>query len=87
MRVTGLSAGAERTWRDGKSVGLPELTLRLRLTPRLRLGLCVSRGYETWRTGSPRASGMGVTPRPGSVEADMRPLTRCGAPSAVLTVT
>ena len=37
--------------------------------------------------GFPSTSIFGVMPRPGAVDAAMRPFTRCGAPSAVLTVT
>src|SRR5712692_5810272 len=37
--------------------------------------------------GLPSTSIFGVMPRPGRVLAAIRPLTRCGAPSAVLTVT
>jgi len=39
------------------------------------------------RMAAPTAPGLGVTPRPGAIEAAIRPLTRCGAPSATLTVT
>jgi len=39
------------------------------------------------RTGSPSTSIFGAMPNPGSVDAAMRPLCLCGAPSAVLTVT
>ena len=43
--------------------------------------------YSTTTTGWPSTSMRGVTPRPGAVEAASRPLTRCGAPSAIETVT
>ena len=43
--------------------------------------------YCTITTGFPRISIRGLIPRPGSVLAAMKPFTRCGAPSAVLTVT
>ncbi len=43
--------------------------------------------YFTTTTGSPSTSIRGVMPRPGAVLADMNPLSRCGAPSAVETVT
>ena len=39
------------------------------------------------RTGAPMASMRGVTPRPGSADAFIRPFVRQGAPSAVETVT
>ena len=38
-------------------------------------------------TGFPRTSARGLTPRPGPAGAAMRPRTRRGAPSAMLTVT
>jgi hypothetical protein len=41
----------------------------------------------TQRAGSPRTSLRGTIPNPGRVEAAMRPLWRCGAPSAMLHVT
>ena len=46
--------------------------------------------FYTWRylisrTGLPRTSMRGAQPMPGLVEALMRPLTRCGAFSALLT--
>ena len=43
--------------------------------------------YSTTTTGAPSTSIFGVMPRPGAVLADMKPFTRCGAPSAVETVT
>ena len=39
------------------------------------------------RAGGPSTSIRGAMPRPGAVDAAMRPFTRCGAPSAVDTVT
>ena len=39
------------------------------------------------RTRGPMTSVRGVIPNPGSVEARMKPLSRCGAPAAALTVT
>lgn len=39
------------------------------------------------KTGSPSTSIRGLTPRPGAFDAAMRPLSRFGAPSAVLRVT
>ena len=45
------------------------------------------RTYSTTTTGFPSTSIFGVMPRPGAVLADMNPFTRCGAPSAVETVT
>jgi predicted RNase H-like HicB family nuclease len=44
-------------------------------------------GYSTTTARLPSTSIFGVMPRPGEREAAMRPFTRCGAPSAVLTVT
>ena len=41
----------------------------------------------TSTTRGPSTSHFGRTPRPGAGLASMKPLTRCGAPSAVLTVT
>lgn len=38
-------------------------------------------------TGSPRTSSLGRIPSPGSVDADNRPWSRCGAPSAMDRVT
>ncbi len=38
-------------------------------------------------TGSPSTSIRGLTPKPGAFDAAMRPLSRLGAPSAVLRVT
>lgn len=43
--------------------------------------------YAMSTTGSPSTSILGETPSPGSVPAAMRPLCRCGAPSALLTLT
>ncbi len=43
--------------------------------------------YSMTTTGFPSTSILGVMPRPGAVLADMKPFCRCGAPSAVLTVT
>jgi hypothetical protein len=43
--------------------------------------------YSTTTTGSPSTSIFGTMPRPGAVLAAMKPLSRCGAPSAVETVT
>ena len=43
--------------------------------------------YSTTSTGFPSTSIFGVMPRPGAALADMKPSTRCGAPSAVETVT
>ena len=43
--------------------------------------------YSKTTTGFPSTSIRGVMPRPGAVLADMKPFTRCGAPSAVKTVT
>ena len=43
--------------------------------------------YSMATTGEPRTEARGVTPRPGAVDAAIRPFTRCGAPSAVETVT
>ena len=43
--------------------------------------------YSTTTTGFPSTSIFGVMPSPGAVLADMKPFTRCGAPSAVETVT
>lgn len=37
--------------------------------------------------GEPRTLILGSIPRPGAVDAAIRPFTRWGAPSAVLTVT
>jgi Magnesium chelatase, subunit ChlI len=45
------------------------------------------RSQEISTTGLPSASSFGWMPRPGDFDAVMRPLTRLGAPSAVLTVT
>ena len=42
---------------------------------------------DTSTAGFRRNSGRGVTPRPGAVEAAIRPFFRCGAPVAVDTVT
>ena len=42
---------------------------------------------EISTTGLPSASSFGWMPRPGDFDAAMRPFTRLGAPSAVLTVT
>jgi hypothetical protein len=53
-------------------------------------GNAVTRGWtiqEISTTGFPSTSIFGVMPRPGDFDAAMRPFTRCGAPSAVLTVT
>ena len=44
-------------------------------------------GYATTKTGSPRTSILGSIPSPGLIEAAIRPFTRFGAPSAMLTVT
>ena len=41
--------------------------------------------HDTTTTACPSTSIFGVMPRPGDVEAAMRPFTRCGAPSAMLT--
>ena len=41
--------------------------------------------HDTTTTAFPSTSIFGVMPRPGDVEAAMRPFTRCGAPSAMLT--
>ncbi len=43
--------------------------------------------HSTTTAGSPRTSIRGWIPRPGASEADIRPSTRRGAPTAVLTVT
>jgi hypothetical protein len=43
--------------------------------------------YQYRPTGSPSTSIFGVTPSPGVSGAAMRPFTRCGAPSAMDTVT
>ena len=43
--------------------------------------------YSTTSTGGPRTSIRGVMPSPGVVDAASRPFTRCGAPSAIDTVT
>ncbi len=43
--------------------------------------------YSTTTMRLPRTSSFGLMPRPGDLEALMRPFTRCGAPSAVLMVT
>ena len=43
--------------------------------------------YSTTTTRLPSTSSFGWMPRPGDFEAAMRPFTRCGAPTAVLTVT
>ena len=43
--------------------------------------------YSTTTTGLPSTSMRGVTPRPGCLEAFSRPLLRCGAPSAIDTLT
>ena len=50
-----------------------------------RLSTCYTWRYLTSRTGLPSTSMRGAQPMPGLVEALMRPLTRCGAPSALLT--
>ena len=47
----------------------------------------VKAGYPTTTTGAPSTSIFGAMPSPGDFDAAMRPFTRCGAPSAVLTVT
>ena len=39
------------------------------------------------QTGSPRTSKQGCTPSPGASDADIRPCTRWGAPSAIFWVT
>ena len=52
-----------------------------------RLGHSIFRSYSTTNTGLPKTPIFGTVPRPGRVPAAIRPLTRCGAPSAVLTVT
>ena len=44
-------------------------------------------GQDISSTAAPSTSRRGTTPRPGAVDAAMRPLTRRGAPSAMLTVT
>ena len=44
-------------------------------------------GYRISTTGAPSTSILGLTPSPGSRDADMRPPARRGAPSAVDTVT
>ena len=41
--------------------------------------------HSTTTTRLPSTSSFGVMPRPGLVLAAMRPFTRCGAPSAMLT--
>ena len=43
--------------------------------------------YSTTTTGFPSTSIFGAMPRPGAVLAAIKPFTRCGAPSAVETVT
>jgi len=43
--------------------------------------------HSTTTTGFPNTSIFGRTPNPNSRDAASRPFTRCGAPSAVLTVT
>jgi hypothetical protein len=43
--------------------------------------------HATSTTRFPRTSLFGWMPNPGDFEAAMRPFTRWGAPSAVLTVT
>ncbi len=43
--------------------------------------------YDTSTAALRRISGRGVMPRPGAVDAAMRPFRRCGAPVAVETVT
>ena len=43
--------------------------------------------HERSTLGAPRTSILGVIPKPGAIDAAIRPLMRCGAPSAVLTVT
>ena len=48
---------------------------------------CRMGSHSTTSTGLPSTSILGVMPRPGRVLEAMRPLTRRGAPSAVLTVT
>ena len=41
--------------------------------------------HQKERTGLPRKLILGMIPRPGAVDADMHPLTLCGAPSAIQT--
>ena len=51
------------------------------------LGRAAAGGQAKVSTGSPSTSARGATPRPGAAGAAMRPRTRCGAPSAMPTVT
>jgi hypothetical protein len=43
--------------------------------------------HDSSSTGLPSTPILGVIPRPGRIAEAMRPWTRCGAPSAMLTVT